>query len=105
MHFNIDNAGFPSKSTEIKGRFVGISENAGHAMTFRIFNPAASKIADRSNVMLVDEPDLPNLKADCLAAPDVAKSLCDEQAKAARDAGEDSTSASTRADSASPNNK
>ena len=100
--FNADDAGFPSKSTELKGRFVGISENTGHAITFRIFNPATSKIIDRSHVRPADEPDLPNLKADCLTAPKVAKSLYDEHVQAARDTAEDSTSSSAGADSASP---
>ena len=50
IYFNAEDKGFPSTPTETKGRFVGISENAGHAMTFKIFNPAANKVIDRSNV-------------------------------------------------------
>ena len=45
-YFNAEDKGFPSKPAETKGRFVGISENVGHAMTFKIFNPATNKVID-----------------------------------------------------------
>ena len=75
VYFNAEDAGFLNASTEIKGRFVGTSKNAGHAMTFKVFIPATSKVIDRSNIQAADEPDLLNLRANCLTAPEVVTSL------------------------------
>ena len=36
--FNTNDDYFPSGSPEERGRFVGISENVGHDMTFKIIN-------------------------------------------------------------------
>ena len=38
IYFNEDDSSFPSDATEVRGRFVGISENVGHDMTFKILN-------------------------------------------------------------------
>ena len=37
-------------SPEEKGRFVGISENFGHDMTFKIFNSSTNKIINISKI-------------------------------------------------------
>ena len=75
IYFNAEDKGFPSTTTETLGRFVGISENVGHAMTFKIFNPATNKVIDRSNVRAADEPNLINHRADHLTVPEVVSSL------------------------------
>ena len=78
VYFNAEYAGFSSISAETKGRFVGISENVGHGMTFKIFNPSTNKVMHRSNVQAADEPDVINHRADYLTAPEVVTSLHSE---------------------------
>ena len=55
---------FPSKSTEFRGRFVGISKhiNIGHDMTFQILLDNTKKIVHRSLVRSALDPDLLNLR-------------------------------------------
>ena len=53
---------FPSKSTKVRGRFVGISEHIGHAMTFQILLDDTKKIVHRSIVRSALDPDLLNLR-------------------------------------------
>ena len=53
---------FPSKSTEARGRFVGISEHIGHAMTFQLLLDDTKKIVHRSLVRSALDPDLLNLR-------------------------------------------
>ena len=57
--------------TEDPVLFVGISDNAGHDMTFSILNKATNKVVNRSNVRPADEPTSPNLRIDTLTAPEV----------------------------------
>ena len=52
---------FPSKSKEVFGRFVGISEHIGHAMTFLVLLDDSKKIVSRSLVHSVLDSDLLNL--------------------------------------------
>ena len=42
--------GFPSESREARGHFVGVAENVGHAMTFKILTDDTKKVIYRSNV-------------------------------------------------------
>ena len=50
---------FPSTSNEKAGRFVGFSENVGHAMTYKIWTEDTSKIIYRSRIKLASiEPNL-----------------------------------------------
>ena len=78
MCYHQDDSDFPSESTEEHGRFVGISENAGHAMTFKILTSNTNKVLHRSNVRPADDPSSPNLRADPLTVPRVVKSLSDD---------------------------
>jgi hypothetical protein len=50
VYSKLDNAGFPSKSREKQGCFVGISKHVGHAMTYMILTDDTQKIIHRSNV-------------------------------------------------------
>ena len=54
---------FPSESREIRGRFVGIAEHVGHAMTFLILNEETNKVVERSLVRPVD-PSALNKRVD-----------------------------------------
>ena len=74
FYFNeIDNS-FPSDTTEVRGRFVRISENFGHDMTFKMINSSTNKIINRSAVRPADDGKSPNPRADPLTSPEVIKS-------------------------------
>ena len=36
IYYKLDDYHFPSESRELRGRFVGIAENVGHAMTIKV---------------------------------------------------------------------
>ena len=55
---------FPSLSNKKPGRFVGISEHVGHALTFLILTDNTQKIIHRSVVQSAMNPDARNLKAE-----------------------------------------
>ena len=44
IHCKIDDSDFPSDSHEGRGKFVGIAQDVGHAMTFKILTDDARKI-------------------------------------------------------------
>jgi hypothetical protein len=50
VYFKLDDASFLSNSRERRGRFVGISEHVGHAMTYMILTNDTQKIIHPSNV-------------------------------------------------------
>ncbi len=50
VYYKLDDNRFPSKSKEQLGRFVGISEHVGHAMTFKILTNDTNKVIHRSRV-------------------------------------------------------
>ena len=74
MFFNTECASFHSDSPEERGRFVGISENSGHDMTFKILNVSNNKIINRSNVAPVNDSKSPDLRSDPLTYPELIKS-------------------------------
>ena len=45
-----DDSSFPSESVELPGRFVGIAENVGHYMTFKLLDEESKQVIYRSNV-------------------------------------------------------
>jgi hypothetical protein len=55
---------FPSNTHEIRGRFVGFVETAGHGMTYKILSNDTKKIFHLSEVRSALDPDAPNLHAD-----------------------------------------
>ena len=69
VYYILDDSNFPSESTEAYGHFVGISENVGHAMTFKILTSDTNKIIHRSNVRPADNPASVNLKVEPLTVP------------------------------------
>jgi hypothetical protein len=60
VYFKLDDASFPSYSRERHGRFVGISEHVGHAMTYMILTDDTQKIIHQSNVRTALDPLSPN---------------------------------------------
>ena len=58
VYFKEDDSDFPSDSREHRGQFIGISENVGHIMTFKILTDDTLKIVHRSNVCSALETDL-----------------------------------------------
>jgi len=50
VYYRVSEAAFPSDSKEARGRFVGIAEHVGHAMTFKILTDDTRKVIYRSEV-------------------------------------------------------
>ena len=50
VYYKLDDNDFPSQSTEKLGRFVGISEHVGHALTFKVLTDDTNKIIHRSRI-------------------------------------------------------
>ena len=74
VYFNSDNSTFTSDSTEEIGRFVGIIENAGHAMEFSILKITNNKVISRSNVRPTVESTSHNPRIYPLTTPEFIKS-------------------------------
>jgi hypothetical protein len=67
VYYKLDDSTFPSESHEKLGRFVGIAENAGHFMAFKILTNDNKKILFRSNVRSALDPKAKNLRLDPLS--------------------------------------
>jgi len=63
VYYAVNEPSFPSDSREARGRFVGIAEHVGHAMTFLILTDDTDKVIERSLVRAVDPAAL-NKRAD-----------------------------------------
>ena len=79
VYYKLDDSDFPSETREKRGRFVGIAEHVGHAMTFKILTDDTHKVISRSNVRPADDPSSLNLRLDLFdgekADVDVIKSV------------------------------
>jgi hypothetical protein len=65
VYFKKDNKQFSFPDTgEGFGFFVGIAENVGHEMTYRIWNKETGKIIDRSAIRTAWDEKFPNKRAD-----------------------------------------
>jgi hypothetical protein len=73
LYYKIDNANFPSDSVKKKGRFVGIAEHCGHAMTYKILTSDTKCIIHRLNVRSANSSTAPNLKADIFSGESYRK--------------------------------
>lgn len=69
LYYKVDDSPFPSSPTEHLGHWVGISEHAGHAMTFKIWNKTTGKVLDRSSVRTALDSTAQNLQANNLVKP------------------------------------
>jgi hypothetical protein len=89
VYYLVDEATFPSDSKELHGRWVGVSENVGHFMTYKILTDNTHRIIHRSNICSVADPNSRNLRLDPLndEPPEVIRSL--RKASPASDHGED----------------
>ena len=58
----VDEITFPSESKELCGRWVGISENVEHFMTYKIFADDARRATHRSNIRSATDPHARNLR-------------------------------------------
>ena len=64
VYYKAEENHFPSMSTEKFGRFVGISEHVGHALTFLILTEDTEKIIHHSVVRTATDPAAKNLRVD-----------------------------------------
>ena len=55
---------FPSESDELKGRWVGVSESVGHAMTYQVLSEDTNKILHRSVIRTADPSWAKNRRID-----------------------------------------
>ena len=62
----------------MRGRFVGISENVGHNVTFIKLNASTNKIISRSAVTPAYGDKTTILRADLLNSPEVIKSFYED---------------------------
>ena len=69
--FNTEVTYFPSDSQEERRFFVGISENFGHDMTFKILNISTNTIINRSKVRSDDDDKSSNLRVNHVSSPEV----------------------------------
>jgi hypothetical protein len=89
VYYLVDETTSPSKSKELRGRWVGVSKNVGHFMTYKILTDNTRRIIHRSNIRSAADPNARNLHLDLLndEPPEVIWSLC--KASPASDHGED----------------
>jgi hypothetical protein len=89
VYYLVDEPTFPSKSKEVRGRWVGVSENVGHFMTYKILTDDTRWNIHRSNIRSAVDPNARNLHLDPLndEPPEVIRSL--RKASPASDHGED----------------
>ena len=50
VYYHVDETSFPSEPREKRGHWVGIAENAGHAMTYKILMDDTKKVICHSEV-------------------------------------------------------
>ena len=66
VYYKVDDSDFPSSSREQRGRWIGVAEHVGHAMTFKILTDDTQKIIYRSNIRSARDPKSSNLRQDPL---------------------------------------
>ena len=93
VYYKLDDSDFPSESKEKRGRWVGIAEHVGHAMTFKILTDDTNKILFRSNIRTACDPSSQNLRETPLndSFVPIVKSIHDSNSSSAPDHGEPST--------------
>ena len=66
VYFLMDDSAFPSESKEHHSLWVGVSENVGNFMTFKVLTYDTLKIIHRSNICSAHDPTAKNLCLDLL---------------------------------------
>jgi hypothetical protein len=89
VYYLVDETTFPSESKELHGQWVGVRENVGHFMTYKILTDNTHWIIHRSNIRSAADPNSRNLLLDLHndEPPEVIWSL--RKASPASDHGED----------------
>jgi hypothetical protein len=89
VYYLVDETTFPSESKELCARWVGVSKNVGHFMTYKILTDNTRRIIHHSNIRSAADPNARNLRLDPLndKPPEVIRSL--RKASPASDHGED----------------
>ena len=72
VYYKFNDSDFPSGSTEGRGRWVGIAENVGHAMTYQILTDDTKKVIYRPNVHSALTKEDRNKRVDLLGGEEVA---------------------------------
>jgi hypothetical protein len=67
VYFSKLDTSFPSTSTEGAGHFIGIGENVGDALTFKILSRESNQVIYRSNVRSGELPQDKNKRAELVA--------------------------------------
>ena len=88
VYYHDPTAPFPSESTEKKGRFVGVAENVGDSLTFKILTDDTNQIIYRSTVRSALNQDERNLRLDELKFSDPSEPVADILSAVALDKGE-----------------
>ena len=63
VYYKAHESSFPSESVEKLGRFVGVSENVGHALTFKVLTDDTQKVIHCSVLRSAMDPTVPNNRA------------------------------------------
>ena len=69
VYYREEEPHFPSKPVEKYGHFVGIAENVGHALTFKVLSEDTQKILHRSVIQSATNPATANKRA--INSPDI----------------------------------
>ena len=96
MLLNTEDTSFHSDSLEERGRSVGISENTGYHMTFKILNSSINNIINVSNFRSDKDDKNANLRSNHIASLEAITTLRDGKFKV-----EDPNSTTTAEDSSS----
>ena len=64
VYYVVDDTSFPSESNEELGWVVGISENVGHSMTYKILTKKTQMIIHRASLRSAEKATFPNKKVD-----------------------------------------
>ena len=72
VNYKFDDSDFPSGSTEGRGRWVGITENVGHTMTYHTLTDDTKKVTYRSNVCSALTKEDRSKRVDLLGGEEVA---------------------------------
>jgi hypothetical protein len=80
----LNDSDFPSDTKEERGRWIGISEQIGHAMTFLVLTDKTKQVIHRSNICTACDSSSANIRLDPLNAslptsPPVLKSCLDKK--------------------------
>ena len=71
VYYKTNDASFPSDSTEKLGRFVGIADHVGHALTFKVLTDDTKKVIFRSRIRSALKPHEKNLRIDPNKSEDI----------------------------------